>query len=249
MIPQDPGVRSRRRRWLARTAVGLVVVLVAALVGVVVAYPVAVAAACPACYGFQRAGSDLYVDDSATPDQRRQAVEMIAAARQRVDEFYGDTRSSPRILVCLSDDCYGHLGGGEKGQTLRDLVVALSPAGANVVIASHELAHAEQYHRLGSRFDQVPHWFNEGLAVLISDDPRYLTAKPAGDRCPIDYAQALTAIRAGTAPPPDAAQDFYRNSACVVDRWAATHGGAVAVHDLIRRLLTGEPFTDIVVPA
>lgn len=250
MIKQDPGVRPRRRRWPARSAVGLVVVLVAALIGVVVAYPVAAAAACPGCYGFQRAGSDLYVEDSATPDQRRQVTELIAAARRRVDEFYGDTRSSPRILVCLSDGCYGHLsGGGEKGQTVRDLVVALSPAGANVVIASHELAHAEQYHRLGSRFDQVPHWFNEGLAVLISDDPRYLTAKGAGDRCPVDYAQALAAIRAGRASRPGAARDFYRNSACVVDRWAGAHGGAVAVHDLIRRLLAGEPFTDIVVPA
>lgn len=114
------------------------------------------------------------------------------------------------------------------------------------MIASHELVHAEQHQRLGSRYDRVPRWFNEGLAVVIADDPRYLTAKPAGERCPIDYAQALAATRAATVPSPGAGQDFYRNGVCVVDRWLATHGGPDAVHDLNRRLLAGETFTDIV---
>ena len=224
----------------------LAVALIAAVAGVVVAYPVAAAAVCPRCYGLDRAGPGVYADGSATVDQRRQMVDMVAAARQRVRDFYGDTRSGPRVLVCLSAGCYQHIGGGgEKGQTLRDRAVALSPDGATVVIASHELTHAEQFHRLGSRYGQVPRWFNEGLAVLVSDDPRYLTAKPAGDRCPIDYATALAAVRAESAT----GQDFYRDSACVVDRWAATHGGADAVRDLNRRLLAGEPFADLVVAA
>ncbi|MEE6258646.1 hypothetical protein [Plantactinospora sonchi] len=246
-----PGDRKpRRRRWLRRTVAGLVVTLVAAVVGLVVAYPVVAAAACPGCYGLRKAGPGVYVDGDATPEQRRQMVDMVAAARQRVRDFYRDIRSDPRVLVCLSADCYRHIGGGgEKGRALLDRVLLLSPDGANVVIASHELAHTELYRRLGSRYAQVPRWFNEGLAVLISDDARYLTARPAAERCPIDHPEALAATRATTTPAPGAEQDFYRNGACVVDRWVATHGGADAVHDLIRRLLAGEPFTDIVVTA
>jgi hypothetical protein len=193
----------------------------------------------------------VYADGAATPEQRRQVLDLVAAARQRVRDFLGETRSSPRVLVCLSADCYGRIGGGgEKGQTLRDRVVALSPGGADVVIASHELVHAEMFRRLGSsRYDRVPRWFHEGLAVLVSDDPRYLTGRAAGERCPIDHAEALAAVRAASAPSPDAPLDFYRNGACVADRWVATHGGAPAVQDLIRRLLAGEPFADIVVTA
>jgi hypothetical protein len=242
------GDKPRWRRWLWRTPAGLVVVLIAAVAGLVVAYPVAAAAACPRCYGLHEAGPDVYTDGTAAQD--RQTLDMIAAARQRVRDFYGATSSSPRVLVCSTAGCYDHIGGGgEKGQTLRDRASALSPGGANVVIASHELTHAEQFRRLGSRYGKVPRWFNEGLAVLVSDDPRYLTAKPAGQRCPIDYAVALAAIRASATPALDAGQNFYRDSACVVDRWAATHGGADAVRDLNRRLLTGEPFADIVNPA
>jgi hypothetical protein len=244
--PSSVSRKPRRRRWLWRAAAGLVVVLLIAVAGVVVAYPVVAAAACPACFGLREAGPGVYVDRSATPAQRRQMVDMVAAARQRVRDFYGETRSDPRILICLSAGCYGHIGGGEKGRTWRDVTVALSPEGAGLVIAAHELVHAEQYRRLGSRYDRVPRWFNEGLAVVVADDPRYLTAKPAGDRCPIDYAQALAATRAVAVPPPDAAQEFYRDGACVVDRWLATNGGPEAVHDLNRRLLAGESFTGIV---
>ena len=239
------GGRPRRRRWLWRAVAGTVAVVLAAVVGLVLAYPVAAAAACPGCYGLREAAPGLYVDGAATPEQRRRMVDMVAAARQRVRDFLGEARSDPRILICLSAECYDHIGGGqEKGQALRDRALALSPAGADVVIASHELAHAELYRRLGSRYDEVPRWFHEGIAVLISDDPRYLTARSAGERCPVDYAGALAAIRAGTTP----SVDFYRDSACVVDRWAAAHGGAGAVHDLVRRLRAGESFTDVVVP-
>jgi hypothetical protein len=243
--PDRPaGRRPRRRRWLWRTLAAAGAVVIAAGAGLLLAYPVAAAAACPGCYGLREAGPGVYVDGAATPEQRRGMVDMVAAARQRVRDFLGETRSNPRILVCLSTDCYDHIGGGgEKGQALRDRALALSPAGADVVIASHELAHAELFRRLGSRFDEVPRWFHEGIAVVISDDPRYLTARPAGERCPVDYAGALAAIRAGTTP----SVDFYRDSACVVDRWVAAHGGAGAVHDLVRRLRAGESFTDVVV--
>ncbi len=236
--------KPRGRRWLWRIVAGLIAALIAAVVAAAVAYPVAAAAACPGCYGLRRAGPDVYVDGGATPQQRRQIVDMTVAARQRVRDFLGPPHSSPRVLVCLSADCYARVGGGgEKGRTLGEHVVALSPSGANVVIASHEMTHAELFHRLGWRYTEVPAWFHEGLAVLVSDDRRYLTAKPAGERCPVDHAGALAATRTASR---DAGQDFYRDGACVVDRWVATHGGPTAVHDLIRRLQAGEPFTSIV---
>jgi hypothetical protein len=204
-------------------AAALAAVLMAAVAALVVLYPIAVAATCPGCYGLRQAAPDVYVDDGATPEQRRQVVDMIAAARQRVSDYLGAMRSSPRVLVCLSAECYEHIGGGgEKGQALRDRALALSPGGADVVIAGHELTHAELYRR---------------------HDSRYLTTKPPGERCPIDYAQALAAVRAGAAP----STDFYRDSACVVDRWVAAHGGADAVLDLVRRLRAGESFAAVVV--
>ncbi len=232
-----------RRRWVWRVVVvGVVTLLVAGVAGLVVAFPVAAAAVCPGCYGLRDAGSGVYVDGGATPERRRQMVDVVTAARQRVRDFLGETRSDPRVLVCLSDDCYRRIGGsGEKGQAVRDRALALSPDGANVVIAAHELTHNEVFHRLGSRYGQVPRWFHEGLAVLVSDDRRYLTAGPPGERCPVAYAEALAGTRT------DGGRDLYRDGSCVVDRWVAANGGADAVHDLIRRVRAGETFADVVV--
>lgn len=43
-----------------------------------------------------------------------------------------------------------------------------------MTILSHELTHAELHYRVGvSRSaHSIPHWFDEGLAVLVSQDPR-----------------------------------------------------------------------------
>ncbi|MFG1943168.1 hypothetical protein [Nonomuraea sp. NPDC048826] len=48
----------------------------------------------------------------------------------------------------------------------------LSPRGADPVIASHELSHVELHTRLAGA--EVPQWFDEGLAVVVCGDPRYL---------------------------------------------------------------------------
>jgi hypothetical protein len=65
-----------------------------------------------------------------------------------------------------------------------------SPRGADVVIAVHELAHAELHRRIGvvtTLSRSVPRGFDEGLAVVVSDDPRYRAAGP--DRCRIERSR------------------------------------------------------------
>jgi hypothetical protein len=214
------------RRWLPA---GLIVLLLAGVVVVVVTYPVVAAAVCPRCHGLRKAAPGVYVGGGDANDSIGAVNDSIAAARRRVRDYFGDLRSDPEFLVCRDADCYRRIGGGrEKGRTLRHSVIILSPDGANETIAGHELTHAEMHRRLDD-YDKVPRWFQEGFAVVVSQDSRYLP-------CPVDYAGALERVRAGTS----ARQDFYRDSACVADRWVAEHGGKSAVLDLIRRLNAGE---------
>ena len=216
-------MRGRRRLLPA-----LILALLLIGVGVKhVVYPVITAGVCPLCYGLHRAGPSVWTD--------RGGDDEIVAARQRVRDWFGDLRSDPRFLVCHDTACSRRLGGhGEKGKTIRRNVIALSPDGANETIASHELTHAEMYARLDD-YGGVPHWFHEGLAVVVSQDARYLP-------CPVDYAGALQRIRDRSS----AGQDFYRDSACVADHWVTEHGGKPAVLDLITRLNHGDPFTAVV---
>lgn len=213
---------------------------------VAVAAPSVAAVACPQCYGLSSLGDGVYAERDT--DGHRQ---MIEAANRRVAAFYGSQTTHPRMLICSTDACYRRIGGGtEKGRALRADALLLAPAGANETIAAHELSHVEFHQRLGPARDRVPPWFNEGLAVLVSEDARYLKPAGGGDRCRLPYEQAVTVVDTpwGTGRP-GAVDHRYLQAACVVSRWVGEQGGSAAVLRVIARLRAGKKFAALVAPA
>lgn len=207
----------------------LVIVGAAATAALHFTYPAAAAAGCPSCYGFTDLGDGVYVEGDMSPDRRAAAKATIETARARVRGFYGDLRSSPRVLLCATEACYRPLGGGSRGVTLLDRALILSPRGADTVIAAHELAHAEFHRRIGLRATlarTVPQWFDEGLAVVVSDDPRYLA--PGAERCLVERGGDLPTTRAAWIETAESA-GLYARAACKVSRWLDAHGGAAGI--------------------
>jgi hypothetical protein len=238
-----PRLRLGRRKlwWLTGTAVVLVGVATAAIALI---FPTATAMVCPACFGFVEAQPHLYAERGVSAVQRQQAISVFDQASQRVTDFYGGRSSSPRVLVCFTSMCYERIGGGnERGKAILDHAIMLSPRGIDVVIASHELAHIELHKRLSSGSD-VPQWFDEGLAVLVSDDLRYLLPDTATDRCRVEPGQTLPETLAQWRAARHGEQ-LYAEAACRVSRWADTRGGPAAVLDLIDRLNRGESFAAV----
>jgi hypothetical protein len=226
-----------KRRWIV-TAVAAAV-LAAGAVSVAIASPAVAATACPECYGLSSVGSGAYAEQD---DLRYRQI--MAMADQQITTFYGSRESHPRVLLCATDSCYHRIGGGrEDWQAIRNWSLLLSPASLNVIIATHELSHVEFHYRLGSARSKVPQWFDEGLAVNVSGDPRYL-GPPGPDRCllPYDQAVAITTEDWHTAGL-DGDDTPYRQAACVVNRWLSGNGGSPAVLDLIARLKAGQPFS------
>ncbi|MEU4834879.1 hypothetical protein [Streptosporangium sp. NPDC023615] len=237
--------RGGRRLTPRRVAVVLLAVLAVLLVAAVavtaLAFPSVAATTCPGCYGLERLRPGLYTEPGLSPERRRQVIEVVERANRRVSDFYGGRKSSPDVLVCLTDDCYRRIGGGgERGVAVLNRAVMLSPRGADPVIASHEMSHVELHARLGG---EVPQWFNEGLAVLVSDDPRYLS--PAGDRCLAEPRPALPATLEDWLHAASADRRVYAEAACRVSRWAGAGGGPRAVRDLTARLSAGGSFAEV----
>jgi hypothetical protein len=212
-------------------ATGVVAVLVTALLGVVVAFPAVASTTCPGCYGLEKLRPGLHVEPGLSPAQRQQVTDAVDEGTRRVAEFFGDLRSDPDFLACLTDECYARIGGGgERGIAVLYRAVMLSPRGIDAVIAAHELTHVELHARLGQ--GAVPQWFDEGLAVLVSDDPRYLQPVGARDRCRV----------APTGPLPETLDDWlraasadvqvYAQAACAVSRWTAWNDLHVLIADL-----------------
>lgn len=233
----------QRRPWILVALAILIVVVAGSLA---TAYPTVAAVACPGCYGMTSLRPGVYVEDSLPATQRHTVSQALDEANQKVSAFYGERSISPRILVCTTAHCYHRIGGGnERGVAVLNRALILSPLGANPVIASHELSHVELHHRLRSGADPVPQWFDEGLAVLVSDDPRYLLPATATDRCRVEPGMALPVTVDEWLRAANADGQLYARAACRVSRWADANGGD-AVRTLIHRLNRGESFTAIV---
>ncbi|MEV4297940.1 hypothetical protein [Microbispora rosea] len=235
-------VPRRGRVWLL---VVLAALPIAAAAVVAVAYPSLAATTCPGCYGLERLAPDVYAESGLPQDRRRQVVSTVEEAERRVRDFYGGRQASARILACLSDRCYRKIGGGgERGVAVLNRAVMLSPEGVDPVIASHEISHVELHARLVTD-DAVPQWFDEGLAVVVSGDPRYLAPETAADRCLVSTDAVLPVTLDAWLRAAGADQRAYAKAACRVSRWVTANGGPHAVLDLVRRLNAGETFGSV----
>ncbi len=138
---------------------------------------------CPSCHGLVAAASNIHVDPVVPRSEHAAIVARIVRARQRVAGFFGKLRAAPRIIVCRSRHCARTFDTiGAKGVAFAWHAVVLTPSRIFTVIAAHELAHIELHWRMGLWGwvrGTVPSWFDEGLATLISDDPRFRRDAPA----------------------------------------------------------------------
>jgi hypothetical protein len=230
--------------WLA-----VVVAAITGLMTVYFGYPPAAAAMCPSCFGLSVADSNVFIEETTDKTDAAIATTTIAHARDRVREFYGTLQSNPRILVCLTEACYQRIGGGgSTGMALLDFALLLSPRGNKIVIASHEMAHIELHRRIGlvaTVERRIPQWFDEGLAALVSQDPRYLKPEGVADRCITSSAQDLPTARSAWVVEARNRQ-LYAKAACRVFRWTSAHGGSEAVLGLVFELSQGKAFSSVV---
>jgi hypothetical protein len=206
----------------------------------------AIAWSCPWCFGFRSVGSDVYADGQL-PLFASQTLAMAQAARHQVEAFFDNQIPRASILICTTETCYRRAegrGGVSKAVSWSDKVLIVSPRGINVTIMAHELTHVEFRHLLGTvAYARVPSWFDEGLAVYVADDRRYLAPAGAKDRCLVSGSDTLPISNAGwwdvMSHKPTRA---YALAACRVSRWMGQERGRDGLIDLIRKMRAGQDF-------
>lgn len=177
--------------------------------------------------------------------QRIEFLKTVDAAKARVSKFFQGLQGHPKILGCSTEDCFvaNSRGAAPKGQSYGSSALILSPRGLNVVIVAHELTHIELHVRVGTfrAWRTVPAWFDEGLAVLVSQDPRYSEAAWMAATQNGRHLTTNDAIRWGKR----GWLETYGTARHEVGAWYA-RAGHEGLMRLIANLKQGEPFNEAI---
>jgi hypothetical protein len=217
---------------------------------VIALLPAVAATVCPSCYGLERISATLIVDRDMSADLRGRILDDAATAAARVRAFYGEFPIAPTVLACSTQGCDRRLGGKGALAVVYSLpffsVIRVSPAGLNETVLAHEFSHIELSRRIGvyrQLTGGLPAWFNEGVAVIVSDDRRYLReGQSPQDRCLEDSAGALPETPFEWAPLGGRKPEIYAQAACRVLKWMDANGDRYGLIGTLDRVGSGFAF-------
>ncbi len=211
-------------------------------------FPIFGAVVCPTCFGFVEVESGIYIDASLDADlEKDKILSNLDAARLLLREVYVEVEAPlPAIFLCVSKNCATYLGRrGEKASSFGHWAIVVYRDGNSPGILAHELSHIEIGFRLGFyNMSSVPIWFDEGVAVVVSQDRRYLNVDPSGRlSCKEGVSGAMITDldewwrRAGTGD-----IGIYSAAACEVIKWIDHSGNEGSLVRLLDLLRSGESF-------
>jgi hypothetical protein len=128
----------------------------------------------PESFGMTLVGARMHVEGGADAQTEARLREALTQAEQAIRRAYGSVRTRPEVNACITEACYESFGGrGSVAKVYGDRIL-LSPRGLNWHFLAHEWSHAEMRSRINLRsWWRMPQWFDEGVAVAISEAPEH----------------------------------------------------------------------------
>lgn len=133
----------------------------------------------PESHGLEKVTPSLYVEAGADAETRQRLQEAMVLAERAIKAAYGTVHARLVVHACITDTCSRNFGGygAVKAKVYAGHLVLLSPRGLNWHYIAHEWSHAEVISRLSfTAWLKLPQWFDEGLAVAISEAPEHSEA-------------------------------------------------------------------------
>jgi hypothetical protein len=125
----------------------------------------------PELTGLACVSDNICIDDKS---RYQEAAELYDEALRFVGSSVGPIKNNPRISFCSSDACFQSFGLGKRsGATIGTLGIVISPRAWKPYYVRHEMIHHLQNEKLGVvKMLREPQWFIEGMAYVLSEDPR-----------------------------------------------------------------------------
>lgn len=131
----------------------------------------------PENFGLEQVTPNIYVESGTDEAMRSQLREATNKAENAIRTAYGSVNSHPVVNACITEHCFESFGGRTAIAKVYGNSILLSPRGLNWHFLAHEWSHDELRTRLTfSAWWHLPQWFDEGLAVAISEAPEHSEA-------------------------------------------------------------------------
>ncbi len=108
-----------------------------------------------------------------------EALQLYDEAVEFVGSTVGKIEERPRVIFCSSESCFKSFGFNRaSAQTVGKSGIVISPKGWKYYYLRHEIIHHLQAEKMGviSQWHS-PDWYIEGMAYLLSEDPRKKLSK------------------------------------------------------------------------
>lgn len=127
---------------------------------------------------FVEIGPNVFVSIDTSYEQKQQLLELLHNAKERVEKKFGEVTSLPIVIASYNMEKLSNYVSNTYGAThftLTNAYIVLGTNGQNIDVVSHELVHAELFHRIGyfDRWFKIPLWFDEGMAMQVDLRERY----------------------------------------------------------------------------
>jgi len=107
------------------------------------------------------------------------AVALYNESLLFVKNNIGEITKEPRMIFCSTKSCSDSFGLGRRSAIQLPIGIVIGPRAWKRYYISHELIHQLQQQKFGALYYyKKPQWYLEGMAYLLSDDPRELLGGP-----------------------------------------------------------------------
>lgn len=208
-----------------------------------------------AWHGYREILDGVWLDDNFSGDAS-EACDIVFAARDRVETFFGEIKSEPYLIITENEKKLKRIGGEHDiiSFAVDDVYsyISVSADSFNVDVTAHELMHAETHERLYSgkiTFKRgVPAWFDEGIALQADYGIQYRWSVM------LDYTKNLSVLPEFSDFADEA--DFYADdtekrlyhyvmSKHEIGCWLLTYGGESELVKLLDKLNEGADFNEL----
>jgi hypothetical protein len=108
-----------------------------------------------------------------------EALKLYDEAIEFVTSNVGKLKEKPRVIFCSSHSCFRSFGFNKaSAQAVGKSGIVIGPKGWQYYYLRHEIIHHLQAERMGVINQwRSPDWLIEGMAYLLSEDPRVTLSK------------------------------------------------------------------------